>query len=125
MLKSFGAIVKHARVQRGMSQCQVAEIVGISQVTLSKIENGKCGKIPPLLCALLAVEPPKRATAGHLAAFRKAFHLTTKKAAALLGTSPQTWAYWESGGALRGVPYHVLPKLRQIAAQMRKEDKPC
>ena len=125
MLKSFGVTVKQARMQRGMTQGQVAEIVGASQVTISKIESGKCGKIPPLLCTLLGVDPPKRATPAHLLAFRKAFRLTAKKAASLVGVSAQTWAYWEGGGALRGIPYHVLPKLQHLAAELRKENEPC
>lgn len=125
MLKSFGVTVKQARIQRGMTQGQVAEIVGASQVTISKIESGKCGTIPPLLCTLLDVVPPKRATPGHLKAFRRAFRLTAKKAAALAGVSAQTWAYWEGGGALRGIPYNVLPKLQQLAAELRKENEPC
>lgn len=125
MLKSFGVTVKQARIQRGMTQCQVAEIVGVSRITILRIESGRCGQIPPLLCTLLGVDPPKRATPAHLLAFRKAFHLTTKKAASLVGVSSQTWAYWEGGGALRGIPYHVLPKLQQLAAELRKENEPC
>lgn len=40
MLKQIGASLKAARVNRGLTQSQVAEYLGIDQTMLSKIESG-------------------------------------------------------------------------------------
>lgn len=37
----FGAYIKAARERKGMSQCQVAEALGVTQVYLSYLESGK------------------------------------------------------------------------------------
>jgi len=38
-MKTFGNRVKEARNKKGLMQCELAELSGISQVTISGIEN--------------------------------------------------------------------------------------
>lgn len=38
---AFGRYIKIARKRKGMSQCEVAEILGISQAQYSRIEGGQ------------------------------------------------------------------------------------
>lgn len=37
----FGMAIRHARLQRGLSQEELAEILNMPQSTISQIENGK------------------------------------------------------------------------------------
>lgn len=42
-LKSIGRRIKELRMQRGMSQVQLAKEIGLSQTNLSNVERGRTG----------------------------------------------------------------------------------
>ncbi len=52
--KQLGAYVRSARVQRGLTQQALADLVGTGQKTVSKIENGHGGTRVDTLFSLLA-----------------------------------------------------------------------
>ena len=40
-LRAFGESVRHARVQRGLTQVELAESAGVDRKTISRIENSR------------------------------------------------------------------------------------
>lgn len=60
MPKTFGEILKMARITQGLKEKQVAEAIQISQAVYSKIENNKLKKIDPewvrKICIFLKID---------------------------------------------------------------------
>lgn len=42
-IKLLGAAVREARLTRGLSQAELAAMIGTDQAAISRIENGGCG----------------------------------------------------------------------------------
>ena len=40
-LQRIGALIRDARVRRGMSQCELAEVLETSQGAVTRVESGK------------------------------------------------------------------------------------
>jgi len=55
--KQLGALIHQARVQRGMSQKDLADLIGTYQKTISSVENGNSGvKLETMFTLLAALE---------------------------------------------------------------------
>lgn len=52
--KQLGALIQQARVQRGMSQKDLADLIGTYQKTISSVENGNSGAKLETMFSLLA-----------------------------------------------------------------------
>lgn len=53
--KQLGSVIHNERVHRGLSQQELADLVGIGQKTISRIENGSEGAKLDTIFRLLAV----------------------------------------------------------------------
>ena len=42
-IKALGAAIREARMKRGLSQTELAAMIGTDQAAISRIENGGCG----------------------------------------------------------------------------------
>ena len=42
-IKVLGAAIREARLKRGLSQTELAAMIGTDQAAISRIENGGCG----------------------------------------------------------------------------------
>lgn len=42
-IKALGAAIREARMKRGLSQAELAAMIGTDQAAISRIENGSCG----------------------------------------------------------------------------------
>ena len=125
-----GAAFRAARVERKLSQRDVATALGVSAMTVSNWERGrvKAGNLTALQNLKPRTELPNTGRPighnapfrqGHeVAAWRKATGATQKVVAQVLGISQESWSRYERTGASKLVWYAMQWARPDIKAQV-------
>ena len=111
--QTIGEHIKRQRTLRGLTQKQIAVLLGVSQYTIIDWEKGRsaapvrCG---PAICTFLGYDPfPKPKTlGGRMLALRRKMGWSIEEAAHRVGVDPGTWGYWERTGCV------LWPRYRQL-----------
>ena len=119
-LEKIGDHVRKARIERGLEQKDLANILGVTESCIWLWENHRSG--PPIPRCKGVIEflgydpfPEPKTFAERLVAFRRHSGFRVRDAAALANVDPASWSSWERNehkitGAYRA---RILPILKE------------
>lgn len=99
-LDKFGDHLRKARIERGLEQKDVADILGVTESCIWLWENHRSA--PPVPRCKLVIEflgydpfPEPETFSEKLIAYRRRHGLRVRDAAAMAGVDPCSWSSWE------------------------------
>jgi len=101
-LETLGDHIRAARLERGMLQRDVAELIGVRRGTINKWERNRgeqCARDVPQILDFLGYDPfpePQRIE-ERMRLWRLRNGLSARAAARRIGAGEATWAAWERG----------------------------
>jgi DNA-binding transcriptional regulator YiaG len=106
-LNTLGDHIRAMRLERGMLQREVADMIGVCKGTIIHWENNKGGSCAPDVPAIIKFLgydpfPDPGGLINEMKQWRVRSGLSTTEAAGLLGMEGATWAYWEQGARKPG-----------------------
>lgn len=129
-LKTIGNHVRKGRMDRGMCQQEVAELIGVSESTIWNWESGWTSepsiKVMPAIISYLGYVPVNRPATlcDQLRAYRMIHGMSQRQAAREVGVDTSTWERWENETAtprLKGpkaiISNVVVPVINEYAYQ--------
>ncbi len=117
--KTIGEHIKKVRLIRGLTQLQLATLLGVDEISIVNWERGKREpqfRFLPAIKKFLGHDPTTSENQHHkLKTWRLSQGLSIKRIAQQYGVDPDTWSGWEKGVPLK------FEKHRALVAAMRNK----